>query len=286
MKRGYTKSIITTASSKTNYLQRSVNSKIKVTCIYSNMNKSKNNYRTVIKSKSNKPINFKKSFYKISNEEKNKLDNFTVQNSLVKQKNNPQKLKILSIVWFKDIKNIKSHNNINNNNNTKTFSSNKKSLKTDIQVKKNNINQRNKNESLKDNNDTISNFLNYNLGEMNNEQEFEEDFLENKLDPFINSLFDKKKKKNNLKDEVKQEKNLSEKEFDLSNCIKFKEEINNKKKGNKFDKKFNNFGKRNISKLTQNSSYYYSNTEELKPSEKIHSIYNSKFSLMKKKCKN
>ena len=40
MKRGYTKSLITTASSKTNYLQRSVNSKIKVTCIYSNMNKS------------------------------------------------------------------------------------------------------------------------------------------------------------------------------------------------------------------------------------------------------
>ena len=76
------------------------------------------------------------------------MDNFTVQNSLVKQKNNPQKLKILSIVWFKDIKNIKSNNNINNNNNTKTFSSNKKSLKTDIQVKKNNINQRNKNESL------------------------------------------------------------------------------------------------------------------------------------------
>ena len=116
---------------------------------------------------------------------------------------------------------------------------------------------------------------------MNNEQEFEEDFLENKLDPFINSLFDKKKKKNNLKDEVKQEKNLSEKEFDLSNCIKFKEEINNikKEKGNRFDI---HYEKRNISELTQNNSYYYSNTEELKPSEKIHSIYNSKFSLIKK----
>jgi hypothetical protein len=280
MKRGYTKSLITTASSKTNYLQRSVNSKIKVTCIYSNMNKSKNNYRTVIKSKSNKPINFKKSFYKISNEEKNKLDNFTVQNSLVKQKNNPQKLKILSIDWFKDIKNIKSNNNINNNNNTKTFSSNKKSLKTDIQVKKNNINQRNKNESLKDNNDTISNFLNYNLGEFNNEQDFEEDFFEKKLDPFIISLIDKKKKKN-IKDEIKPENNVSEKEFDLSNCIKFKEEINNikKEKGNRFDI---HYEKRNISELTQNNSYYYSNTEELKPSEKIHSIYNSKFSLIKK----
>ena len=280
MRRRYTKSLITTASSKTNYLQRSTNSKIKVTCIYSNVNKSKNNYRKVIKSKSNKPINYKKNSYKISNEEKNKLENLTVQNSLIKQKNNCQKLKILSIVWFKDIKNLRNKNNINNN--IKTFSSNKKSLKTDIHIKKNNniIIQRNKNESLKDINDTISNFLNYNLGEFNNEQDFEEDFFEKKLDPFIISLIDKKKKKN-IKDEIKHENNLSEKEFDLSNCIKFKEEINNikKEKGNRFDI---HYEKRNISELTQNNSYYYSNTEELKPSEKIHSIYNSKFSLIKK----
>ena len=258
MRRRYTKSLITTASSKTNYLQRSTNSKIKVTCIYSNVNKSKNNYRKVIKSKSNKPINCKKNSYKISNEEKNKLENLTVQNSLIKQKNNCQKLKILSIVWFKDIKNLRNKNNINNN--IKTFSSNKK--------------------SLKDINDTISNFLNYNLGEFNNEQDFEEDFFEKKLDPFIISLIDKKKKKN-IKDEIKHENNLSEKEFDLSNCIKFKEEINNfkKEKGNRFDI---HYEKRNISELTQNNSYYYSNTEELKPSEKIHLIYNSKFSLIKK----
>ena len=98
MRRRYTKSLITTASSKTNYLQRSTNSKIKITCIYSNVNKSKNNYRKVIKSKSNKPINYKKNSYKISNEEKNKLENLTVQNSLIKQKNNCQKLKILSLV--------------------------------------------------------------------------------------------------------------------------------------------------------------------------------------------
>ena len=244
------------------------------------MNKSKNNYRKVIKSKSNKPINYKKNSYKISNEEKNKLENLTVQNSLIKQKNNCQKLKILSIVWFKDIKNLRNKNNINNN--IKTFSSNKKSLKTDIHIKKNNniIIQRNKNESLKDINDTISNFLNYNLGEFNNEQDFEEDFFEKKLDPFIISLIDKKKKKN-IKDEIKPENNVSEKEFDLSNCIKFKEEINNikKEKGNRFDI---HYEKRNISELTQNNSYYYSNTEELKPSEKIHSIYNSKFSLIKK----
>ena len=280
MRRRYTKSLITTASSKTNYLQRSTNSKIKITCIYSNVNKSKNNYRKVIKSKSNKPINYKKNSYKISNEEKNKLENLTVQNSLIKQKNNCQKLKILSIVWFKDIKNLRNKNNINNN--IKTFSSNKKSLKTDIHIKKNNniIIQRNKNESLKDINDTISNFLNYNLGEFNNEQDFEEDFFEKKLDPFIISLIDKKKKKN-IKDEIKPENNVSEKEFDLSNCIKFKEEINNikKEKGNRFDI---HYEKRNISELTQNNSYYYSNTEELKPSEKIHSIYNSKFSLIKK----
>ncbi len=280
MRRRYTKSLITTASSKTNYLQRSSNSKIKVTCIYSNVNKSKNNYRKVIKSKSNKPINCKKNSYKFSNEEKNKLENLTVQNSLIKQKNNCQKLKILSIVWFKDIKNLRNKNNINNN--IKTFSSNKKSLKTDIHIKKNNniINQRNKNESLKDINDTISNFLNYNLGELSNEQEFEEDFLEKKLDPFIISLIDKKKKKN-IKDEIKHENNLSEKEFDLSNCIKFKQEINDskKEKGNRFDI---HYEKRNISELTQNNSYYYSNTEELKPSEKIHLIYNSKFSLIKK----
>ncbi len=301
MKKGYTKSLITTASSKTNYLQRSCNSKVKVTCIYSKKNKAKNDNEIEIKSKSNKPLNFKKNISKISKNEKsinikNKLNknnknnnklksNLTVQN-LIDKKKSPQKLKILNIVWFTDIKNIQ-YKNINNNIN---YTSNKKSSITDFKIKQYNLHNkkyiRNKNENNLDLNDTISNFLNYNLGELNNEQEFEDDFLENKLDPFINSLIDKKKKKNN-KEEIKNDKSISEKEFDLTNCNKFKHELTNRKKELEQKKylKYKNIinnGKKNISELTQNSSYYYSNTEELKPSEKIHSIYNSKFSIMKK----
>ena len=308
MKKGYTKSLITTASSKTNYLQRSCNSKVKVTCIYSKKNKVKNDNEIEIESKSNKPLDFKKNFSKISKKEnsnysiinKNKINknnknnnklksNLTVQNLLDKNKS-PQKLKILSVVWFTDIKNIQ---NKNNNNLKNTFSSNKKSAITDYKIKQYNLNNinyiRNKNENNLDLNDSISNFLNYNLGELNNEQEFEDDFLENKLDPFINSLIDKKKKKNMSKEEIKKD-NFSEKEFDLSNCNynNFQKEINKKKKNINYEinkDKNSFFGKRNISELTQNSSYYYSNTEELKPSEKIHSIYKSKFSLLKKDYK-
>ncbi len=307
MKKGYTKSLITTASSKTNYLQRSCNSKVKVTCIYSKKNKAKNDNEIEIKSKSNKPLNFKKNISKISKNEKsinikNKLNknnknnnklksNLTVQN-LIDKKKSPQKLKILNIVWFTDIKNIQ-YKNINNNIN---YTSNKKSSITDFKIKQYNLNNkkyiRNKNENNLDLNDTISNFLNYNLGEFSNEHEFEDDFLDIKLDPFINSLIDKKKKKNKSKEEIKKE-NFSEKEFDLSNCNcnTFKKEINKKKKiinyeNYEINKNKNSFfGKRNISDLTQNSSYYYSNTEELKPSEKIHSIYKSKFSLIKKDYK-
>ena len=292
MKRIYTKSLITTASSKTNYLQRSNTNNIKVTCIYSNISHSKSKTKKVIKSNSNKPINFKQNFYKNSTDKKNNyknLDHLTSSN----KKANP-KLKILKIFWCKDIKQIKQSQNKNNNSQIKLLSSNKKSYKTDLQTKiinnnNNNINYKtrnNINDKLNDENDTISNFLNYNLGEMKDDQEFEEDFIEHKLDPFINSLIDKKKKKNN-KEEIKNDKSISEKEFDLTNCNKFKHELTNRKKELEQKKylKYKNIinnGKKNISELTQNSSYYYSNTEELKPSEKIHSIYNSKFSIMKK----
>jgi len=58
--------------------------------------------------------------------------NLTVQNLIDKNKS-PQKLKILSIVWFTDKKNI---TNKNNNNNIKTnISSNKKSSITDFKIK-------------------------------------------------------------------------------------------------------------------------------------------------------
>ena len=308
MKKGYTKSLITTASSKTNYLQRSNNSKVKVTCIYSKKNKVKNDNQIEIKSKSNKPLNFKKNTSKISRNENlnyinikyklnknnkniNKLkSNLTVQNLIDKNKS-PQKLKVLSVIWFTDIKN---NTNKNNNNNIKTnFSSNKKSSIIDFKIKHNNLNNINdiinKNENNVDLNDTISNFLNYNLGEFNNEHEFEDDFFESKLDPFINSLIDKKKKKNKTKEEIKKD-NLSEKEFEFShcNCNTFKKEVNKNKTifNYEINKEKNSvLSKRNISDLTQNSSYYYSNTEELKPSEKIHSIYRSKFSLIKKDYK-
>ena len=298
MKKGYTRSLITTASSKTNYLQRSNTNNIKVTCIYSNISQSKSKNQKVIKSNSNRPINYKKNFYKYSNDKNknnNNLDNLT---SSINKKTN-QKLKILKIFWYKDIKQVKQHQNNKNNYHIKLLLSNKKSYNTDLQIKKlynNNINNNNNinyktrndtNEKLNDENDTISNFLNYNLGEMKDDQEFEEDFIEHQLDPFINSLIDKKKKKNN-KEEIKNEKSISEKEFDLTNFNKFKSELTNRKKEIEQKKYLNqknniiNNGKRNISELTQNSSYYYSNTEELKPSEKIHSIYNSKFSIMKK----
>ena len=296
MKRGYTKSLITTASSKTNYLQRSCTSNIKVTCIYSNISQSKSKNQKFKKSKSNKPINFKKNFCKNpidkNNNSKN-LDNSNNKNSSNKKPN--QKLKILKILWCKDIKHIKQIQNNKNNCNIKILSSNKKSCKTDLQIKKlhnnnNNTNyltRNNINEKLNNENDTISN---YNLGEMKDEQEFEEDFIEHQLDPFINSLIDKKKKKNN-KEEIKNDKNISEIEFDLTNCNKFKNELTNRKKEieqKKYLNQKNNIiknGKKNITELTQNSSYYYSNTEELKPSEKIHSIYRSKFSLIKKNYK-
>ena len=219
----------------------------------------------------------------------NTLSYTNFKNIIIPKKNNEKKhIHIISI--YPVLKTRKNNSKIKhnfetvNNNYNRTSNKSKKSKPKILNViwkkdLKKNIPKVEK-ETKNDNNSTISNFLNYNLGEFNNEQDFEEDFFEKKLDPFIISLIDKKKKKN-IKDEIKPENNVSEKEFDLSNCIKFKEEINNikKEKGNRFDI---HYEKRNISELTQNNSYYYSNTEELKPSEKIHSIYNSKFSLIKK----
>ena len=267
MKQLYAKSLITTASSNTNVLKK--NNKIKITCLFSKTNKTKSKNKTLIKSKSNdKPI--KKTIVKKSNIK----ENITIEN--IREKHKKSKPKILNITWIKDIKKYKKKKNIDNNNDklnlSKTILNENNSIR-DLQINKFDDNTTN---NLKnENDDSISNFLNYNLGEIDNDQEIEEDNLDNKINYFLNNIIDNKNKN---KSENKNKRKISEKEFNLS---KFNEElININDNSEEKKKKKILFHKKNIS--TQNSSYYYSNTEELKSSEKKPYIYNSNFSLLRK----
>ena len=140
-----------------------------------------------------------------------------------------------------------------------------------------------KNKIIKEENEIFSelnysNFLNYNLG--NIEQDFDDEFITLNIDEFTKNIIEKK---NNDEYEIEfdeQEKfNSIIADKETNDTIDINTNINNNIK--KFFKSKSNINKLNLSSSKKNNSNYVLNIEEFSPNEKLNNVYNfSKFPMM------
>lgn len=140
-----------------------------------------------------------------------------------------------------------------------------------------------KNKIIKEENEIFSelnysNFLNYNLG--NIEQDFDDEFITLNIDEFTKNIIEKK---NNDEYEIEfdeQEKfNSIIEDKETNDTIDINTNINNNIK--KFFKSKSNINKLNLSSSKKNNSNYVLNIEEFSPNEKLNNVYNfSKFPMM------
>jgi hypothetical protein len=169
--------------------------------------------------------------------------NLTKKKTIKKINNNKSNNKVVNIIWARNLKNkiIKEENEIFSELN-------------------------------------YSNFLNYNLG--NIEQDFDDEFITLNIDEFTKNIIEKK---NNDEYEIEfdeQEKfNSIIEDKETNDTIDINTNINNNIK--KFFKSKSNINKLNISSSKKNNSNYVLNIEEFSPNEKLNNVYNfSKFPMM------
>ena len=140
-----------------------------------------------------------------------------------------------------------------------------------------------KNKIIKEENEIFSelnysNFLNYNLG--NIEQDFDDEFITLNIDEFTKNIIEKK---NNDEYEIEfdEQKKLNSiiEDKETNDTIDINTNINNNIK--KFFKSKSNINKLNLSSSKKNNSNYVLNIEEFSPNEKLNNVYNfSKFPMM------
>ena len=169
--------------------------------------------------------------------------NLTKKKTIKKINNNKSNNKVVNIIWARNLKNkiIKEENEIFSELN-------------------------------------YSNFLNYNLG--NIEQDFDDEFITLNIDEFTKNIIEKK---NNDEYEIEfdeQEKfNSIIEDKETNDTIDINTNINNNIK--KFFKSKSNINKLNLSSSKKNNSNYVLNIEEFSPNEKLNNVYNfSKFPMM------
>ena len=197
---------------------------------------------------------------------------------------------------FPVIKRNKGKSNLENNCETvnfgQTFNKNLTKKKTIKKINNNKSNNKEvnviwarnlKNKIIKEENEIFSelnysNFLNYNLG--NIEQDFDDEFITLNIDEFTKNIIEKK---NNDEYEIEfdeQEKfNSIIEDKETNDTIDINTNINNNIK--KFFKSKSNINKLNLSSSKKNNSNYVLNIEEFSPNEKLNNVYNfSKFPMM------
>lgn len=169
--------------------------------------------------------------------------NLTKKKTIKKINNNKSNNKVVNVIWARNLKNkiIKEENEIFSELN-------------------------------------YSNFLNYNLG--NIEQDFDDEFITLNIDEFTKNIIEKK---NNDEYEIEfdeQEKfNSIIEDKETNDTIDINTNINNNIK--KFFKSKSNINKLNLSSSKKNNSNYVLNIEEFSPNEKLNNVYNfSKFPMM------
>ena len=169
--------------------------------------------------------------------------NLTKKKTIKKINNNKSNNKVVNVIWARSLKNkiIKEENEIFSELN-------------------------------------YSNFLNYNLG--NIEQDFDDEFITLNIDEFTKNIIEKK---NNDEYEIEfdeQEKfNSIIEDKETNDTIDINTNINNNIK--KFFKSKSNINKLNLSSSKKNNSNYVLNIEEFSPNEKLNNVYNfSKFPMM------
>ena len=169
--------------------------------------------------------------------------NLTKKKTIKKINNNKSNNKVVNVIWARSLKNkiIKEENEIFSELN-------------------------------------YSNFLNYNLG--NIEQDFDDEFITLNIDEFTKNIIEKK---NNDEYEIEfdeQEKfNSIIEDKETNDTIDINTNINNNIK--KFFKSKSNINKLNLINYKKNNSNYVLNIEEFSPNEKLNNVYNfSKFPMM------
>ena len=169
--------------------------------------------------------------------------NLTKKKTIKKINNNKSNNKVVNVIWARNLKNkiIKEENEIFSELN-------------------------------------YSNFLNYNLG--NIDQDFDDEFITLNIDEFTKNIIEKK---NNDEYEIEfdeQEKfNSIIEDKETNDTIDINTNINNNIK--KFFKSKSNINKLNLSSSKKNNSNYVLNIEEFSPNEKLNNVYNfSKFPMM------
>ncbi len=197
---------------------------------------------------------------------------------------------------FPVIKRNKGKSNLENNCETvnfgQTFNKNLTKKKTIKKINNNKSNNKEvnviwarnlKNKIIKEENEIFSelnysNFLNYNLG--NIEQDFDDEFITLNIDEFTKNIIEKK---NNDEYEIEfdEQKKLNSiiEDKETNDTIDINTNINNNIK--KFFKSKSNINKLNLSSSKKNNSNYVLNIEEFSPNEKLNNVYNfSKFPMM------
>ncbi len=197
---------------------------------------------------------------------------------------------------FPVIKRNKGKSNLENNCETvnfgQTFNKNLTKKKTIKKINNNKSNNKEvnviwarnlKNKIIKEENEIFSelnysNFLNYNLG--NIDQDFDDEFITLNIDEFTKNIIEKK---NNDEYEIEfdEQKKLNSiiEDKETNDTIDINTNINNNIK--KFFKSKSNINKLNLSSSKKNNSNYVLNIEEFSPNEKLNNVYNfSKFPMM------
>ncbi len=197
---------------------------------------------------------------------------------------------------FPVIKRNKGKSNLENNCETvnfgQTFNKNLTKKKTIKKINNNKSNNKEvnviwarnlKNKIIKEENEIFSelnysNFLNYNLG--NIDQDFDDEFITLNIDEFTKNIIEKK---NNDEYEIEfdEQKKLNSiiEDKETNDTIDINTNINNNIK--KFFKSKSNINKLNLSSSKKNISNYVLNIEEFSPNEKLNNVYNfSKFPMM------
>ena len=199
----------------------------------------------------------------------NTLSYTNFKNIIIPKKNNEKKhIHIISI--YPVLKTRKNNSKIKhnfetvNNNYNRTSNKSKKSKPKILNViwkkdLKKNIPKVEK-ETKNDNNSTISNFLNYNLGEI--EKEFEE-FSKLDLNELTNGLYEKKNEEIKIEyDNKGNNSKLIDKNINDNINLNFKKIIKSKSNLN------------NRINTVKNTSNYLLNIDEYFPNEKLNNVYN------------
>ena len=199
----------------------------------------------------------------------NTLSYTNFKNIIIPKKNNEKKhIHIISI--YPVLKTRKNNSKIKhnfetvNNNYNRTSNKSKKSKPKILNViwkkdLKKNIPKVEK-ETKNDNNSTISNFLNYNLGEI--EKEFEE-FSKLDLNELTNGLYENKNEEINIEYDIKGNNSiLLDKKINDNINLNFKKIVKSKSNLN------------NRINTVKNTSNYLLNIDEYFPNEKLNNVYN------------